>query len=205
MPESANTFKKVIYFYKDELDDLVIPIFLRTSSLTNAINIIAMNNGKIVTVAGDIITAEVPVTSVKKIALSPEIIYVDASTISELKIDASRLEAKVDLLHNGTGISRPYKGNGIVVGILDSGIDWNIQILKTQAATELNIYGICPGTGTPPAGYDYGTEYTKAQLDANQCQEIDGDDGHGHGTHVSGTAAGNGSSLANYIRDGSGI
>jgi len=124
LPESANSFKKVIYFYKDELDDLVIPIFIRTSSITNAINIIAMNNGKVVTVAGDIITAEVPVTSVKEIALTPEITYVDASTISELKIDASRLEAKVDLLHNGTGISRPYKGNGVIVGIVDSGIDW---------------------------------------------------------------------------------
>jgi subtilisin family serine protease len=199
LPESFSTFKKIISFYKDELDDLVIPIFLKTSSLTDAINSIEMNNGKIVTVAGDIITAEVPVTSIKKIALSPEIIYVDASTISELKIDASRLEAKVDLLHNGTGISRPYKGNGIVVGILDSGIDWTHPDFKNSSGNRIKYLWDMSGIGTPPAGYDYGTEYTKAQLDANQCQEIDGDDGHGHGTHVSGTAAGNGSSLANYL------
>lgn len=199
LPESFSAFKKIIYFYKDELDDLVIPIFFRTSSLAEAINIIAINKGKVLTIAGDIITAEVPVTSVKKIAFSPEIIYVDASTISELKIDASRLEAKVDLLHNGTGISRPYKGNGIVVGILDSGIDWTHPDFKNLSGNRIKYLWDMSGTGNPPAGYDYGTEYTKTQLDANQCQEFDGDDGHGHGTHVSGTAAGNGSSLSNYI------
>jgi minor extracellular serine protease Vpr len=55
------------------------------------------------------------------------------------------------------------------------------------------------GSGNPPPGFSYGTEYTKAQLDANQCLQIDGDDGHGHGTHVAGTAAGNGGALTNYI------
>jgi|WetSurMetagenome_2_1015567.scaffolds.fasta_scaffold24790_2 minor extracellular serine protease Vpr len=199
LPESFSTFKKVIYFYQNELNDLKVPIFVRTNSVTSAINIITTYNGKIETVTGDIITADVPVTSVKEIALSPEIIYVDASTISELKIDVSRLEAKVDLLHNGSGISRPYKGNGVVVGVLDSGIDWTHSDFKNTGGSRIKYLWDMSGSSNPPSGYDYGTEYTKAQLDANQCQEIDADDGHGHGTHVSGTAAGNGSALSNYI------
>jgi minor extracellular serine protease Vpr len=199
LPEFVNTFKKVIYFYEDELSDLKVPIFVKTNSVTSAINIITTNNGKIETVTGDIITADVPISSVKKIALSPEIIYIDASTISELKIDVSRLEAKVDLLHNGSGISRPYKGNGIVVGVLDSGIDWTHPDFKNTGGNRIKYLWDMSGSGNPPSGYDYGTEYTKAQLDANQCQEIDADDGHGHGTHVSGTAAGNGSALSNYL------
>ena len=78
LPESVNTFKKVIYFYEDELSDLKVPIFVKTNSVASAINIITTNNGKIETVTGDIITADLPISSVKKIALSPEIIYIDA-------------------------------------------------------------------------------------------------------------------------------
>jgi hypothetical protein len=106
LPESIDTFKKVIYFYNDELDDLMIPIFIKTNSVYDAVNNIKMYKGIISTIAGDIITAEVPVTSVKEIALSSEILYVDASTISELKIDVSRLESKVNQLHDVTGIYR---------------------------------------------------------------------------------------------------
>ena len=199
LPESFSTFKKVIYFYQNELNDLSVPIFLKTNSVTSTINIITTYKGKIETVTGDIITADVPVTSIKEIALSPEIIYVDASTISELKIDVSRLEAKVDLLHSGSGISRSYKGNNVVVGVLDSGIDWTHPDFKNTGGSRIKYLWDMSGSSNPPSGYDYGTEYTKAQLDANQCQEIDADDGHGHGTHVSGTAAGNGSALSNYI------
>ena len=199
LPETFKSFQKVIYFYKDQMDDLIIPIFIKVNSLTDALGTIANYEGKVVTIADNIITAEVPVTSVKAISISPGIIYVDASTISELKIDASRLEAKVNLLHNGTGISRPYKGNGVVVGILDSGIDWTHPDFKNLSGNRIKYLWDMSGAGNPPVGYDYGTEYTKAQLDANQCQEFDGDDGGGHGTHVSGTAAGNGSALSNYI------
>jgi subtilisin family serine protease len=199
LPESAYGLKKIIYFYEDELNDLRIPVFIRTNSVTAATNIITMYNGKIGTIAGDIITADVPVTSLKEISVSPEIIYVDASTISELKIDVSRLEAKVDLLHNGSGINRPYKGNNVVVGIVDSGIDWTHPDFKNAGGSRIKYLWDMSGQGNPPSGYTYGTEYTKAQLDANQCQEVDADDGGGHGTHVSGTATGNGSALANYI------
>ncbi len=199
LPESVYGLKKIICFYGNDLNDLNIPLIIRTNSVTSAKNTIIMLGGKIGTVAGDIITADVPVTSVREIAVSPEIIYVDASTISELKIDVSRIEAKVDLLHSGNGISRPYKGNSIIVGVVDSGIDWQHPDFKNAGGSRIKYLWDMSGQGNPPAGYDYGTEYTKAQIDANQCQEIDADDGGGHGTHVSGTAAGNGSALTDYI------
>ncbi len=199
LPGIYDNYKKVIRFYPDELDGISIPVLIRTNSVSAASGIIRNLKGKVQAVAGDIISAEVPIASIREIAGSPEILYVDASTISEAKINASRVEAKVDLLHNGTGIPRPYKGNGVVTGILDSGIDWKHADFHNASGNRIKYLWDMSGQVNPPSGYGYGTEYTKAQLDANQCSEIDGDDGGGHGTHVSGTAAGNGSALPEYM------
>lgn len=199
LPESVNTYNKIIFFHQNELDDIIIPLFIKTRSSISTESIISAFGGRVETVAGDIITAEIPLGSVRELAMSSDIIYIEASTISEMKIDLSRVEAKVNQLHNGTGISRPYKGNGVVVGVIDSGIDWTHQDFKNAGGNRIRYLWDMSGSGNPPSGYGYGTEYTKAQLDANQCAQIDGDDGYGHGTHVAGTAAGNGGALSNYI------
>lgn len=196
---SLNNLKEIMSFYKDDQDVIMVPVFIKTNSVEATKGTLLVLNGKIGTVAEDIMTAHLPVTSIELIAELPEVIYIDASTRSDTKLDISRTETKVNQLHNGTGISRPYKGNGIIVGVVDSGIDWKHQDFKNTSGSRIRYLWDMSGTGNPPSGYSYGTEYTKAQLDANQCQEIDGDDGGGHGTHVAGTAAGNGGALPSYV------
>jgi len=197
--ESLNQLSRVIYFYKGEEDECIVPVFIKTNSVELTEGVIKSLGGKIGTIADDIITAHLPVATVRSIAEQPEVIYIDASGISKPMIDVSRTEIKADQLHNGTGLPRPYKGNGVIVGVLDTGIDWKHQDFKNASGNRIRYLWDMSATGNPPPGFSYGYEYTKAQLDANQCQEIDGDDGGGHGTHVSGTAAGNGGALPNYI------
>ncbi|MBS4035336.1 MAG: S8 family peptidase [Ignavibacterium sp.] len=199
VPESIGSLKELIFFHQNEMDDILLPVFIRTSSIPALESMISFLGGKTETVAGDIIVADMPVSTIRELALSSGVIYIEPSTISEMKIDISRVEAKVNQLHNGTGISRPYKGNGVVVGVIDSGIDWKHQDFKNTGGNRIQYLWDMSGSSNPPSGYGYGTEYTKAQLDANQCAQIDGDDGYGHGTHVAGTAAGNGGALSNYI------
>jgi minor extracellular serine protease Vpr len=194
-----NNLKEIMSFYKDDKDVIMVPVFIKTNSVEATTGTLSVLNGKIGTIAEDIITAHLPATSIELIAELPEVIFIDASTRSDTKLDISRTETKVDQLHNGTGISRPYKGNGVIVGVVDSGIDWKHQDFKNTSGSRIRYLWDMSGTGNPPSGYSYGTEYTKAQIDANQCQEIDGDDGGGHGTHVAGTAAGNGGALPNYV------
>lgn len=196
---SLNNLKKLISFYEDENKVLTVPVFIKTNSVELTSGTISALNGRIGTMAENIITAHVPVSAINIIAELPEVVYIDASTKSDKKLDVSRTEAKVDQLHNGNGISRPYKGNGIIVGVVDSGIDWKHQDFKNTSGSKIRYLWDMSGTGNPPSGYSYGTEYTKAQIDANQCQEFDGDDGGGHGTHVAGTAAGSGGALPNYV------
>ncbi len=197
--ELINQYRDIVYFSADVQNNITIPVFIRTNSVESTRNKIAELGGYTGTIAGDIITANLPASSINLLVESPEVIYVDASTVSKTKLDVSRVETKVKQLHDGTGISRPYKGNGVVVGVMDSGIDWKHADFKNSGGSRINYLWDMSGSGNPPSGYGYGREYTKAQIDANQCQEVDGNDGGGHGTHVSGTAAGSGGANSNYI------
>ncbi len=199
IPESKSGLKDLVFFQENEMKEILIPVFIKTLSVLVSESMISVFGGKTQSVAGDIIVADVPISSVKELSLSPEIVYIEHSSVSKVKINVSRIETKVDQLHNGTGISRPYKGNGVIVGIIDSGIDWKHQDFKNSSGSRINYLWDMSGSGNAPSGFGYGTEYTKAQIDTNQCSETDGDDGHGHGTHVAGTAAGNGNALSSYI------
>ncbi len=194
--ESA--FKEVLFFSRNELDHLVVPVFIKAKNISSAESIISSYGGKYNYVSSNIFTAEIPFASVRAIASSDEIVYIEPSTVSEMKLDVSIVETKVAQIHSGSGIPRPYKGSGVVVGIVDSGIDWKHQDFKNSGGSRIKYLWDMSGQGNPPSGYSYGTEYTKTQLDANQCYEVDGDDGGGHGTHVSGTAAGSGGAISTY-------
>ncbi len=177
-----------------------MPLFLRSSNVTATQAAVEAMGGSVSTIAGDILVARVPVHSVRDLAITPDLMAVEGSTLSRPMMNVSRAEVKADLVHAGTGLSQSYTGQGVVAGILDSGIDWRHEDFKTVAGSRIySLWDMSDTTGTNvPAGYTYGREYSKAQIDAGQCFERDGNGGGGHGTHVSGTVAGNGRSTAGY-------
>jgi subtilisin family serine protease len=90
-------------------------------------------------------------------------------------------------------------GAGVIVGVIDTGIDIEHPDF-IDAAGNTRILDIWDHTLDPsdvnytaqnPPGFTYGTEWTKAQIQGGYgtCAHRDRD---GHGTHVAGTAAGNG-------------
>ncbi len=75
---------------------------------------------------------------------------------------------------------------------IDSGISYAHGDFDNAAGNTriVRIWDHNYATGPSPAPYGYGTEYLPAAIDANTAQ---GKDTNGHGTHVMGIAAGDGS------------
>ncbi len=88
-----------------------------------------------------------------------------------------------------------WNGTGVVVGIVDTGLDVRHDDFEDALGdSRIQYLWDQNAVGTPPAGFAYGTEWTKAQIDAGTCTHLDQD---GHGTHVTGIAAGDGSATGN--------
>jgi subtilisin family serine protease len=99
-------------------------------------------------------------------------------------------------------LPRAYDGTGVLIGIIDSGVDFNhpdfkdvngntrIQYLWDQKAWA--------GTNVPQP-FNYGLEWNASDINNGFCTQNDNAN-FGHGTHVAGIAAGNG--LANGLHQG---
>jgi len=94
------------------------------------------------------------------------------------------------------------RGEGTLIGIVDSGIDYeNFDFRNEDGTTRIVSLWDQAAEGTPPLGYSAGAEYTREQINAALAEEdretrrqmVKTADISGHGTAVAGIAAGNGS------------
>ncbi len=92
------------------------------------------------------------------------------------------------------------KGQGVLVGIIDTGIDYQNPVFRNLDGTS-RIEAIWDQTvqeGPAPPGFIYGAEYRRAQIDEALASEeplriVPTTDADGHGTYVASLAAGSAS------------
>jgi len=143
----------------------------------------------------DIYSAEIPLTRISELTQIKGIRRVELSRKTRFLLDVSRAEIAADKVHQKvTEVGKAFTGKGVIVGIIDSGIDFqHPDFLKADGTTRLLYLWDQTAGGTSPAGFSYGREWTATQINNRQCTHLDV---VGHGTHVSGIAAGNGRGLA---------
>lgn len=107
------------------------------------------------------------------------------------------------------GGNRSLSGQGVMVAIIDSGIDYSHPDFRNTDGTTRILY-LWDQTiaGNPPEGYRNGTLYTSQNINEALSQEerveqlrlVPSQDVSGHGTHVAGICAGNGRASSGRYR-----
>lgn len=144
---------------------------------------------------GGLLTALVPVDSIESVALLSSVSRVNVASCMQVKTNAARQATNVDdALTNSQdavnlGINSPYDGKGVVLGVIDTGIDFqHIAFKDASLSSRIKRAYVYNGTSA--------REYTSITSSSPTTD----DSGEDHGTHTSSTAGG-----SSVIIDGSNV
>ncbi|MCR4404843.1 MAG: S8 family peptidase [Candidatus Acetothermia bacterium] len=174
---------------------------------------LAASGAEILAASGEITVAKVTPAQLRRLAQNPDVIYIEA---------AHRLAPELDRSVPAIGADRLWqeepalRGKGVLIGVIDTGIDYEHLDFRADADGDgfeesSRIAYLWDQTETGPWGnpgaVPFGTEYTKAEIEAElarpappEARRVHQRDEVGHGTHVAGIAAGDGSSsTAGYV------
>ncbi|HAN20163.1 MAG: hypothetical protein A2Y15_03260 [Clostridiales bacterium GWF2_36_10] len=133
---------------------------------------------------------------VEKLHNYKEVEYIELPKIMTYLLSESLSRACIPVVQSPDRFG--LTGNGIIVGIIDSGIDFTHPDFINEDNTSRVLFLWDQSIdGSPPAGFRSGTEYTNEQINKALASEfpfsvLPSRDEAGHGTAVTGIAAGNG-------------
>lgn len=144
------------------------------------------------TVVGDLATAYVPLATLDAVLGSRRLGALEAARTIRVQHDSSLIAIRADRVRRREGGEWVgFAGQGVVVGVYDTGIDYqHLDFRKGDGSTRLLGLWDQTTNGNPPGSFTYGFYCSPATLDGGTCPQRDI---NGHGTHVAGSAAGNGS------------
>lgn len=125
---------------------------------------------------GDMLIAKIPVDAIETLAGLDAVERISISRPVRPLNDVAREVTHTDVLHAGSQTDQPYTGEGVIVGIVDSGIDYNHIDFKDEDGNSRVVRAYCEGK-------TYATPEDIAGLTTDDRTTT-------HGTHVAGTAAG---------------
>ncbi len=158
----------------------------------NTLDALAAEGVTINTVTGDLATVQLTRAQAQRLAATRGVKAISMANRLTLTNDTARIVANAEPVLNGEVGRQAYTGQGVIVGVIDTGVDFNhINLCDDQGKSRV-IAAYLPEdvTGEAPVidemtlpGSHYTTPQEIAQLTADS-------DNQSHGTHTTGTAAG---------------
>lgn len=138
---------------------------------------------------GRVIPAAVPLESIEALSSLPGVLRLEATTPKRLLLDLSRPDVRADKVELGEGLPQALDGNGVLLGLVDTGIDYDHDAFRRPEGQPrvLGIWDQAFATGDPPVGQTTGAYCDIERIDSGICDSIDL---VGHGTHVASTMGG---------------
>jgi subtilisin family serine protease len=145
--------------------------------------------------AGSVRPMRLPVTALRTLAEHEAVDRIEASRPLFAELNWSRVECRAEAVHTS---SPPLTGAGVVVAVLDSGIDYTHPCFRrSDGSTRIIALWDQAADAAADGAVTFGREYRKAELDTalsstdplTVVPHTDRDP-NGHGTHVAGIVAG---------------
>jgi subtilisin family serine protease len=166
---------------------------------------VAQSGAEVIATAGEITVARATLAQLRRLAQSPEVIYIEAAYRLAPTLDKSVPAIGADRLHRG---EPPLKGEGVLIGLVDTGVDYEHLDFRFdrdgdgfEESSRLAYIWDQTETGSRAGSVPFGVEYTREEIESDLARGLGPDKGAvrqrdevGHGTHVLGIAAGDGSS-----------
>ncbi|MBR1850776.1 MAG: S8 family serine peptidase [Bacteroidales bacterium] len=144
--------------------------------------------------SGDMATLQIPLSSFIEFAQSGLCSHLDIGVKAHTSLDQVRNILGIDAIHAGLHLPQGYDGEGVVVGIVDVGLEYAHPSFYDSDNSTLRVKRVWDQTADVdstqnPARFAYGAEYTtQSEIIAAARSHVD----QSHGTHIAGTAAGTG-------------
>ncbi len=146
----------------------------------------------------DIASVAVPASGIRRMMEDPDITRIEYYKVeAKLLGDFIRTNNNLDSLHSGHGdLPQGLDGEGVLVAIMDTGMDWTHPDLQNADGTTRIKYiwdQIHPQINTSQYGYGY--EWDEADINNGTVQHVPYDPPIGHGNGTAGAALGNGNAV----------
>jgi hypothetical protein len=177
--------------------DAAVDLFVRGPRDAAAAAVL-LHGGQVKMSREGVVSARVPVSRVHALAQEPAVHFFEFSLDRGVTLnDSMRVKSRVNEVHRGDApLLQGYTGEGVVLGIIDSGMDpQHPDYLAPDGTTRILKYwdqtlGVHP-TRTPQP-YGYGQVWTSADINNGTMTSVDQAGYNGHGTSVTGIFGGNG-------------
>ncbi len=178
---SAENGNKIAPYSRLVSDERIAVIV--TLNEESSIDEIELNGAEILSRRADMAIVSIPMSQLESFAKFDAVKHISFPKIAKPLINEARKATFVDWVHNGDGLDKGYIGEGVIVGLMDTGLDPNHVAFRDTANVKNRVQRVWHMTGSNGSYTEYSTPEAIARFNTDNKLM-------GHGTHVAGIMAG---------------